>query len=86
MELHTDTGFGNSKRPRIMRAARLRKRLSIATVTGEEWEFEKILSTVAYQGYPPRNLADVRYMADLVWQDVGLGTALQETTTDYFRA
>lgn len=60
--------------------------MAFAAVTGEDWEREQIVGTAAYYVDPSRNLADVAYMVDPEWQGVGLGTALQDTITEYARS
>ena len=60
--------------------------MAFAAVIGEDWEREQIIGTAAYYVDPSRNLAVVAYMVDPEWQGVGLGTALQDTITEYARA
>ena len=51
-----------------------------------DWEEERVVGSGCYYADPSTNLADVAYMIRPEWQGLGLGTALQQRTTEYAKA
>jgi len=56
--------------------------MAFLAVTGD-WEQETVVGSSCYYVDPSTNLADVAYMIRPEWQGLGLGTALQQRTTEY---
>ena len=59
--------------------------MAFVAVTGER-EHETVVGSSCYYVDPSTNLADVAYMIRPEWQGLGLGTALQQRTTEYAKA